>query len=112
MNYKKFKMTEEEFINYCESLSELELKQFQLDSKKDDIQRAHHWLYVACITMVLSSFSVNWSYRVVDSTVLTITCSLVFIFSVCFMIGLLQRIKQEKLMYKMLEIFYKENNIF
>ncbi len=111
MSYKKFKMTEEEFIDYCESLTEQELKRFQLESKKDDIQRAHHWLYIACITMVLASFSTNWAKHVADSTLLYVTCFIITIVSIFFVFGLLKRIKQEKLMYKMLEIFYKENNI-
>lgn len=111
MNYYKFKMSEEEFINYCESLSELELKQFQLESKKDDIKRAYRWLYVACITMILASSSANWAYKVVDSMFLTVTCVIITIVSLCFMYGLIRRIEQEKLMYKMLQVFYKENNI-
>lgn len=112
MNHKKFNMTEKEFIDYCETLTEQELKRFQLDSKKDDIERAKNWFYVALITIALSLFSANWAYTVVESLTLFITCGIVFLLSVCFAIGYRQRVKQEKLMYKMLEIFYKENNIF
>lgn len=108
---KKFKMTEQEFIDYCETLTEQELKRFQLESKKDDIEKAKNWFRVAFITIVLSCFSAEWAYFHAYSLVLTITCTIVYILSVCFAIGYSIRIKQEKLMYRMLEIYYKENNI-
>lgn len=110
MNYKKLNLTEAELINYCASLNEQELKAFQLECKLNDINEFKAKFKFALINVFLSLFSLT--YALLNAQyVLALSCGVVFIFAMLFSFGFSKRVKQEETMFRMLEIWFKDNQI-
>lgn len=108
MNAKKFNMTEEELQQYCDSLHPAELQRFQLESKMADIKNAKNTLKFFLINIAFCLASMYFAFDKKEIIVLVIA-GVVLLLSILFAFGFAQRIKQEKLMYRMLEIWFNEN---
>ena len=110
MKAKKFKLTEAELQNHCNSLSSQELKEFQLEDKMDDIKNAQNTLKFFLINVAFCACSLFFAWEKKEIVIL-IAASVILILSILFSFGFAKRIKQEKLMLKMLELFFHENQI-
>ncbi len=108
MNAKKFGMTEMELLQYCNSLSEAELKDFQLKAKMNDIAIWRGKFYFAVINInVLAVLAVVYF----TNNIIFTGCILLIIFFVVYAIRCYNNTKADQLMYKMLNIWFDQNNI-
>lgn len=110
MNHKKLNMTEAELLEYCASLNEQELKAFQLECKQHDIDSAKRKMHFAFCNFIVCWIGCIYAIRM-DQTILAIILVTLTVFAILFTFGFNKRLKQERTMYKMLQIWFQNNQI-
>lgn len=106
MEAKQFDMTEIELQEYCDSLSERDLKKFQLESKQAEINL---WKYKLHFT--IANLLVVALVMFLVGNIILIACGIISLGLIAYIIRCYNYMKSEQLLYRILVGFFEQNNI-